>query len=198
MQFAVRRTWWLVPIALLFGAALTTTPAGAAPAAQRFAVVDDDQIPPAQGPANCNGGAQEASLARMNDAPVTIGETGVFVPLAASGIPVVVPNNDTDQLVVRFTGEVVLAGQPVPVTVPADTVQLQIVAVAGGVTTPLAPLNDPTFTTGVGGAHALQACTRLGPGNYTIAVRWRVVDLGANNNLTATMDDWLLSVEQNG
>jgi hypothetical protein len=196
MRITASRTWWVVPITLLFGAALIA-PADAAPGAQRVAVVDDEQIPPEQGPANCNGGVQEASLARMNDTPVTIGETGVFVPLAASGVPVVVPNNDNDQLVVRFTGDVVLAGQPVPVTVPADHVQLQIVAIAGGVATPLAPLNDPTFTTGVGGAHALQACTRLGAGNYTIAVRWRAVDVAANNNLTATMTDWLLSVEQN-
>ena len=202
MQLSASRTWWVAPIAVLFGAALAApTLAGsavAAPAAQRVAVVDDDdQIPPDQGPANCNGGAQEASLARMNDTPVTIGETGVFVALASSGVPVVVPNNDTDQFVVRFTGEVVLAGQPVPVTVPADLVQLQIVVIAGGMATPMAPLNDPTFTTGVGGAHALQACTRLGPGNYTIGVRWRVVDLDANNNLTAVMDDSLLSIEQN-
>jgi hypothetical protein len=189
MRHPARRTWWAVPIALLFGAALAA-PAGAAPA-------DDDQIPHDQGPASCAGGPQEASLARMNDTPVTIGETGGFVPLAASAVAVTVPNNDNDQFVVRFTGEAVLAGQPVPVVVPADYVQLQIVAVAGGVATPLAPLNDPTFTTGVGGAHALQACTRLGPGNYTIAVRWRVVDVATNDVLTATMDDWLLSVEQN-
>ncbi|RZU53793.1 hypothetical protein EV385_5727 [Krasilnikovia cinnamomea] len=196
MQFPTRRTWWVAPLALLVGAALTA-PALAATSAQRLAAADDPQIPHERGPAGCNGGPQEASLARMNDTPVTIGETGAFVPLATSGVPVTVPNNDNDQFVVRFTGEVVLAGQPVPVTVPADLVQLQIVVIAGGVATPMAPLNDPTFTTGVGGSHALQSCTRLGPGNYTIAVRWRVVDLAANNNLTATMDDWLLSVEQN-
>ncbi len=197
MPFPARRTWWVVPIALLFGAALAA-PAGAAAVAQRPAVVDDPQIPHEQGAATCTGGAQEASLARMNDTPSTIGETGVFVPLVLASVPVVVPNNDTDQLVVRFTGEVVLAGQPVPVTVPADHVQLQIIVISGGVPTPLAPLNDATFTTGVGGAHALQACTRLGPGNYTVAVRWRVQDVAANNVLTATMDDSLLSVEQNG
>jgi hypothetical protein len=188
MPFPTRRTWWAVPIALLCGAAI------AVPAA---AAVDDDQIPPEQGPAACVGGAQEASLVRMNDTPTSIAETGVFVPLPQSGVPAVVPGNDTDQFVVRFTAEAVLAGQPVPVTVPADHIQLQLVVVTGGVATVLAPLNDPTFTTGVGGAHALQACTRLGPGNHTFGVRWRAVDVGANNNLTATLDDWLLSVEQN-
>jgi hypothetical protein len=197
MQIPIRRTWWVVPIALLFGAALTTAPAGAAPAARLIAAADDDQIPPEQGPSNCNGGPQELSLARMNDTPSTIGETGTFVPLVSSAVPVTVPNNDTDQFVVRFSAEAVLTGQPVPQILPADLVQLQIVAVGGGVTVPLAPLNDPTFTTGVGGAHALQACRRLGAGNYTIGVRWRVVDVGMNNNLTATLDDWLLSIEQN-
>lgn len=196
MKFSARRTWWVVPIALLL-AATATVPAGAA-AGLRAAVLLDEQIPAEQGPTSCNGAAQEASLARMNDTPTTIGETGVFVPLVNSGVPVVVPANDSDQLVVRFTGEVVLTGQPVPVTVPADLVQVQIVAISGGVATVLPPANDATFTTGVGGAHALQACKRLGTGNYSIAVRWRVVDLAAASNLTATMDDWLLSVEQNG
>ncbi|GIJ77061.1 hypothetical protein SAMN05443287_101238 [Micromonospora phaseoli] len=214
MQLRARHARWLVPaaIAILVGAALTAPASAGLPArvggpgvvvdgphrfAEAMARAQDDQIPPEQGPTNCNGGPQEASLARMNDTPTTIGETGVFVPLTNSGVPVTVPNGDNDQFVVRFTGEVVLAGQPVPVTVPADHVQLQIVVIAAGVATPMAPLNDPTFTTGVGESNALQACRRLGPGNYTIAVRWRVVDVAANNALTATMDDWLLSIEQN-
>jgi hypothetical protein len=201
MHLPTRRTWWFIPaaVAVVLGAALAAPAAAgagyrlaAAPAADQ-----DDQIPPEQGVSNCNGGPQEASLARLNDTPTTIAETGTFVPLGNSGIPVNVPNADDDQFVVRFSGEIVLAGQPVPVTVPADQVQLQIVVIAGGVATPMAPLNDPTFSTWVGESNALQACKRLGPGNYTIGVRWRVVDLDVNNNLTATMDDWLLSVEQN-
>ena len=190
MQKQLRRTWWLVPTlaAALLGAAV------AAPA-QADA---DDQIPPEVGVTSCGGGTQELSLARMNDTPTTIPETGTFVPLTSAGIPVTVPPADNDQFVVRFSGEVVLAGQPVPVTVPADYVQLQIIVVnAAGVAQVMAPLNDPTFTTGVGESNALQACRRLGPGDYTIAVRWRIVDVGALNAETATMDDWLLSVEQN-
>ena len=184
-----RRTWWLVP------ALLTALLSAAAPAAA--AADEDDQIPPEVGVTSCGGGTQELSLARMNDTPTTIGETGTFVPLTSSGIPVTVPAADNDQFVVRFSGEVALAGQPVPVTVPADNIQRQIIVSAGGVTQVMAPLNDPTFTTGVGESNALQACRRLGPGNYTIGVRWRVVDLDVPNVLTATMDDWLLSVEQN-
>jgi hypothetical protein len=170
---------------------------GAAFSAPALAADDDDQIPPDVGVTNCAGGAQQLSLARMNDTPTTIGETGTFVPLTSAAIPVTVAAADTDQFVVRFSAEAVLAGQPVPVTVPADNIQLQIVISAGGVTQVMAPLNDPTFTTGVGSSHALQACRRLGPGTYTIGVRWRIVDLDVNNALTATMDDWLLSVEQN-
>ena len=191
MNLRPSRAWWLVPAAAtaMLGAALST-PAGAA-------VEDDPQIPHEQGLSNCDGGIQEQSLARLNDTPTSIAETGVFVPLTGSGVPVAVPNGDNDQFVVRFTGEAVLAGQPVPVLVPADRVELQLVVISGGVATPIPPLNDPTFTTGVGESDALQACTRLGPGNYTIAVRWRAVDVAAANNLVATMDDWLLSVEQN-
>ena len=190
MRPQTRRTRWLAPTvaAALLGAAFS------APA---LAAGEDDQIPPEVGVTNCLGGPQEQSLARMNDTPTTIGETGTFTPLTSAAIPVTVPAMDNDQFVVRFSGEVTLAGQPVPVTVPADLVQLQIVISAGGVTQVMAPLNDPTFTTGVGESNALQACRRLGPGNYTIGVRWRVVDLDLPNVLTATMDDWLLSVEQN-
>jgi hypothetical protein len=182
--------WWLVPAAtaVVLGFALT------APAA---AVDDDPQIPHEQGLSDCNGGPQEQSLARLNDTPTSIAETGVFVGLTGSGVPVNVPNGDNDQFVVRFTGEAVLGGQPVPVITPADRVELQLVVIAGGVATPLPPLNDPTFTTGVGESDALQACKRLGPGNYTIAVRWRAVDMAGADNLVATMDDWLLSVERN-
>lgn len=189
MRLQTRRTWWLAP-------AVAAVLLGAAASAPAFAA-DDDQIPPEVGVTNCLGGPQELSLARMNDTPATIGETVTFVPLTSAVIPVTVPAADNDQFVVRFSGEVVLAGEPVPVTVPADNVQLQIVISAGGVTQVLAPLNDPTFTTGVGESNALQGCRRLGPGNYTIGVRWRIVDLDADNGLNATMDDWMLSVEQN-
>jgi len=186
------RKWWLVPAtaATLLGAALTT-PAGAA------VFEDDPQIPHEEGLSNCDGGVQEQSLARLNDTPTGIGENGVFVPLNGSGIPVSVPNGDTDQFVVRFTGEAVLDGQAVPATTPADRIELQLVVISGGVATVLPPLNDPTFTTEFGESDALQACKRLGPGNYTIAARWRIVDEPGANNLAATMDDWLLSVEQN-
>jgi hypothetical protein len=189
MRLHTRRTWWLAPAAAALLAAAFSAPA--------FAADEDDQIPPEVGVTSCLGGPQELSLARINDTPTTIGETGTFAPLTSSGIPVVVPAADNDQFVVRFSGEVVLAGQPVPVTVPADNVQLQIIISAGGVTQVMAPLNDPTFTTGVGESNALQACRRMGPGNYTIGVRWRIVDLDVANVLTATMDDWMLSVEQN-
>ena len=190
MRLQTRPTWWLAPAvaAVLLGGAFS------APA---FAADDDDQIPSEVGVTNCLGGPQELSLARTNDTPTTIGETGTFVPLTSAGIPVTVPPADNDQFVVRFSGEVALTGQPVPVTVPADNIQLQIIIIAGGVTQVMAPLNDPTFTTGVGESNALQACRRLGPGNYTIAVRWRIVDLALPNALAATMDDWMLSVEQN-
>ncbi|MEU4214846.1 hypothetical protein [Actinoplanes sp. NPDC026623] len=190
MRPQTRRTRWLAP-------AVAAALLGAAFSAPALAAGEDDQIPAEVGPSACLGGPQQLSLARMNDTPTTIGETGTFVPLANSGVPVTVPPAANDQFVVRFSAEAVLAGQPVPVTVPADNIQLQIIITGGGVTQVMAPLNDPTFTTGVGESNALQACRRLGPGNYTIGARWRIVDLGANNQLTATLDDWMLSVEQN-
>jgi hypothetical protein len=114
------RRMWLVPAtAALLGAAL------AGPAAAQ----DDPDTPPDHGLSTCDGGVQEQSLSKLNDTPTTIGETPGYVPLAGSGVPVTVPFGDNDQFVVRFTGEAVLTGQPVPVVVPADRIELQLVVV---------------------------------------------------------------------
>jgi hypothetical protein len=133
----------------------------------------------------------------MNDTPTTIGETGVFVPLPNATVNVVVPGGDVDQIIVTFTAESELVGQPLTYAPPVDIVQLQLVVASAAGVQVLAPLNDPTFTSDVGQANALQACRRLPAGNYTVGVRWRIVDVGMMNALTATLDDWLLHVEVN-
>jgi hypothetical protein len=153
----------------------------------------DEEIPPEVGLSSCVGTNQEAALVRMNDTPTTIGETGVFVPLPGAAVPVPVPANDTDQILVTFSGSSQLTGQPLTYALPADLVQVQILL--NGV--PMPPLNDPTFTTDVGQANALEACRRVPAGNYVVSVRWRIVDNAMMNALSATLEDWVLHVEVN-
>jgi len=198
MKSAGRRPLLLVPT--LAFVLLGAVAAGAGPgwadgpdrSVQQRVTALDDEIPPEVGVTNCVGGAQEASLVRMNDTPTTIGETGVFVALTDAHVPVTVPANDADQLLVRFTGDVTLTGQ-LPLVLPADRVELQVLL--DGV--PMLPLNDLTFTTVIGEANGTQACRRVGPGAHQVEVQWRIVDEFMFDALNATMDNWLLSVEVN-
>jgi hypothetical protein len=184
-------------VAVLLGSAAAANASSTAADGPRPLAALDEQIPPEQGPQGCRGLNQEAALVAMNDTPTVIGETGVFVGLPDSTIDVTVPNNDTDQIIVTFTAESELTGQPVTYTPPVDIVQLQLVIVNAAGVQVLAPLNGPTFTSDVGQANALQACRRLSAGTYTVGVRWRIVDVGMMNALTASLDDWVLHVEVN-
>jgi hypothetical protein len=149
---------------------------------------------PAGGLAACNGGAQEASLVRLNDVPVTIGETPNPVLVPGAVIPFQTPANDTDQILVRFDAEARLEGQPNTFVTPADF--LQVVVLLDGV--PMSPDNDQMFTTDIGQSDATSDCKRVGPGNHVVTVFWQLVDQAAADVLTGTLDDWLLEVRISG
>jgi hypothetical protein len=141
----------------------------------------------------CNGGAQERALTRMDDQPTTIAEDVVFVALPGAAVPFNVPAGDNDQIIVTFSAEAVLGGQTTPLTVPTDSIQLQIL-LDGAV---MFPLNDLNFTTDAGHANAIEACRRVGEGNHVVTVEWFLFDQGAASVLTGTLDDWTLHVEIN-
>lgn len=200
----MRRRGWLVVPALLAGLALAA-PGWAAPPpdlAPRAAAVEeepDEAIDePGAGLQQCNGGAQEAALTRMNDLPTTLAENATFAPLPGAFVQFVTPANDTDQILVTFSAEARLQGQPVNYNAPVDAMQIQVLL--DGV--PMSPLNDLTFTTDAGEANATQACEKVSSGDaavaHTVRVEWLLVDQDGNNNvLTGTLDDWLLHVEVN-
>jgi len=181
------RKWIVVPLlaacALALGAVGT---AQAAPAASGADVVINDVQA-------CDGGAQEAALTRSDDTPTTIGENPVFVPLPGAFVPFNVPNGDSDQIIVTFSAEAILGGQTTPLTVPTDSMQLQIL-LDGAL---MFPLNDLNFTTDAGHANAIEACRRVGPGNHQVTVQWFLFDQGAASVLTGALDDWTLHVEIN-
>ncbi|HEU4426205.1 MAG TPA: hypothetical protein VFR67_27010 [Pilimelia sp.] len=147
---------------------------------------------PVNGWAACDGGAQLASLSRLNDAPVSIGETANPVPLAGSSIPFFVPNGASRQVLARFDAETRLQGQTFDI--PSDFIQVWVLL--DGM--PMSPDNDLMFTTSFGQSNATQDCRRVGPGNHVVSVVWQLVDQTAADNLIGTLDDWLLSVEING
>lgn len=190
--------------AVLAGPVLAGPVQAAQPPSLAAAAAVDDEEPdeaidePGNGVLQCNGGAQEAALVRMNDLPTNLAENGVFVPLPGANISFVTPANDSDQILVTFSAEARLLGQPVNYNAPVDALQIRVLL--DGV--PMNPLNDLTFTTDAGQSNATQACHRPAVDDAAVAhivrVEWLLVDQDANNNvLTGTLDDWLLHVEIN-
>ncbi|MBV1850063.1 hypothetical protein [Catellatospora tritici] len=187
----------LATLAAILAVGAGATPGSAAPAATRLAAAVEDRAVDAQpvGLTACNGGAQEASFVRMQDTPTGLVENGAFAPLPGASIPVNIPAGDSDQLVIIVSAEARLQGQTVTYTAPMDFLQVRILI--NGV--PVGP-NDLSFTTGAGESDATQACKRVSApaaaaAVYTVSVEWLIVDQGANNVLTGTLDDWTLNVQ---
>jgi len=197
----------LLVIPMLLGLAFTAVLAGPVQAGQpgltAAAVVDDEEHDeaidePGNGVQQCNGGAQEAALVRMNDLPTNLVENGVFAPLPGSNISFVTGAGDSDQILVTFSAEARLLGQPVNYAAPVDALQIRILL--DGV--PMSPLNDLTFTTDAGQSNATQACHRVTSGDvavvHTVRVEWLLVDQDGNMNVDiGTLDDWAVHVEIN-
>lgn len=178
---------------LLAGQAQATGPVPAAAPGGQLATEDQALDEPGNGLANCLGGPQEASLARLNDQPFNLVENGVPAPLPGSAIAFTTPANDSDQIMVTFSAEGRLQGQSGSVVAPVDFLEVQVLL--DGV--PMPPVNDLAFTTDAGQADATQTCKRVGEGAHTVRVVWQLVDQGMNDVLTGTLDDWTLHVEIN-
>lgn len=201
MSTRTRRRWWFLPalVAMLVGG-LVAAPAQAQVTTALQPVpeeVDEAYDEDGNGPAACIGGAQEASLVQLNDLPTTLaagpGGSG-FTQLPNAVVQFVTPANDNDQILVTFSAEARLTGQPVTYVPPLDFLGVQILLDGA----PMPPLNgDLMFTTDAGQANATQACRRVGRGQHTVRVVWRLVDQGAQNPLEGILDDWALHVEIN-
>jgi|GEM_PF-1838194 len=186
-----------VLVLLAFGGVLLKQlPATARSAAQPLKVdaaaeVDAAYAADGDGPAACNGGAQIASLVRLNDTPVSVAETANPVPLPGAAVPFVVPAGNSAQVLVTFDAEARLTGQPNTFATPADFLRVQILL--NGV--PMPPDNDLMFTTDIGQSNATQACRRIGQGNHVVSVVWQVVDQAGASVLTGLIDDYQLTVQ---
>jgi hypothetical protein len=187
------RRWQLLLVPAVAALVLASTTAGPVQAA------DHDQAlnAPGDGVTQCVGGIQEASVARMNDLPTTLDERPGFERLPGSQITFITPANDGDQVMVTFSAEARLVGQPLTYTPPVDFLQVRIVLDGQ----PMPPLNDLAFTTDVGQSDATQACHRVLAQDQVVThrvwVEWLLVDQGSDEVLTGTLDDWTLHVEIN-
>jgi hypothetical protein len=144
----------------------------------------------------CEGKAQLSAAVLTQAAATTTGETaGAWAALTDASVEVDGPAAaaSTDQLIVTFTGEAVLNGQPNVLNPVVDSMQVRILV--NGV--PLPP-GAVAFTTDAGQSDAVQACTLVtGPGPHVVTVDWRLFDFGNNSNLTGTLNSWELHVERN-
>ncbi|MDG4831497.1 hypothetical protein O7627_19550 [Solwaraspora sp. WMMD1047] len=193
----MRRVFLLISglLVLALAGAVGPGPASARPITANLQAEEDLMISaPGQGLANCQGGVQESNIVRTNDLPTNLAENAGFALLPGSVISFVTPANDPDQIKVSFFAEARLLGAPVN-AVPTDFLQIRIML--DGVE--MDPPNDLAFTTDLGHANATQACKRIAGNDvavvHTVRVEWLLVDQGANNALTGTLDDWSLEVE---
>ncbi|MGN9909637.1 hypothetical protein ACTMTJ_19000 [Phytohabitans sp. LJ34] len=190
-----KRKLFVIPAvaAVVFGAIATGhATAAAEPVATAVNQAQLDPVPPLV----CEGKAQLSAVVLTETGVTTIGETGVmWNPLTFATVDVDGPAGaaDTDQLVVTFTGEADLTGQPNLLAAAVDAMQVRVLV--DGAVQPPGAVN---FTTDAGQSDALEVCAIVtGPGPHTVEVEWRLVDVGANNMLTGTLDSWSLHVERN-
>jgi hypothetical protein len=184
------RALLLVPavLALAAGAVVAVQSSASAQASvfQAALALDDQEVQ------HCVGGAQRRAFVDIKDVPEVIGENAGFVQLTDASITFNGPANGTDQVILIFTGEADLFGQPNVLNAVVDSLQVQLL-MDGVVLAPGAVM----FTTDAGESNALQACVLVGPGMHTATVEWWLSDIGANNALTGTMASWEFHLEQN-
>jgi hypothetical protein len=191
------RNWKMLMIpalaALVLGTNVGRVDAAAAPAGSGAGAGQSRMTP--DDVHRCDGKAQLEALVLTKAAAETIGENGAFVPVTDASVTVAGPAlaAATDQLIITFTGEASLNGQPNVLNPAVDTMQVRVL-VNGA---PLPP-GAIDFTTDAGQSDAVQACAVVaGPGPHVVSVDWRLVDFANNSALTGTLDSWVLHVEHN-
>jgi hypothetical protein len=142
---------------------------------------------------NCDGGVQEASLVRTDNAPVTIGENLEYTSIPDTLRTFTTPAGDTDQVRVGFTAEASLFGALFDNAAPADVLGVEIRLDGAALPAP----GDLAFTTGIFQANATLVCQRVSQGVHTVEVYWRVIDQGTDQNLSGRIDDWSLDIQIN-
>jgi len=139
-----------------------------------------------------DGGAVVKVYTKTNDAPATIGEGTGFVPVP--GMARTISWGGTagqETLIVTFSAEAQLRG---PESGDFDWIEIEVRL--DGV--PMEPhdAGSPTALTGNEnyGLYSGTFVKRVGPGTHTVQVFWKLVDNGANNDLSGWIDDTTLLI----
>jgi hypothetical protein len=136
----------------------------------------------------CDGGAQEAILTNIQDAPATVGE-GALVALPSSSVPASATTND-DTITVTLIGEASMSGV-------SGNDRIEVEARLDGVA--MEPTPGPVgFHTGSGqDSNAARWCKRVPAGTHTVQIFWHTVDVSPVGTVTGTLDDYTVQVQRN-
>jgi hypothetical protein len=189
-----------VGVALTIGAAAPVAAVHTVSTSATVAVLDDDKAvngDNAVGLNTCSGGVSKQTIVRSNDIPFNLVENPTLMPLPGASVVFNIPAGDSDQVVLLFTAEGRVQGQPLSYVAPVDFLRVQLfidgVPVGG---------NDVSFTSGAGESNATQACKRVstpvgGAVAHTVTVQWMLIDQAIGSVLTGILDDWSVTVEIN-
>jgi hypothetical protein len=140
-----------------------------------------------------SGGPVRRFVARVQDAPRTIGETAGFNLLVGSTTTMTVPVGQTDIFVVTLSGECRLfqasAEDWVQVEVRRNNVRIEPNTPAGDT---MAFCSDNNWNM----SSATFVSPRVGAGAHTFTVHWRLVDNAPLAVLQGWLDDWTFLVQQ--
>jgi len=137
------------------------------------------------------GGAVKRFAARVQDAPLQIGETAGFNLLPGSPITMSIPGGQIDGFVVTFSAECRLFGAS-----PDDWVQVEVRR-NGVPVEPHTPAGDTMAFCGDDNWNMNSATfvtPRLRAGNHTFTVHWRLVDSAPAGVLRGWFDDWTFHI----
>ncbi len=177
-----RKKLWLVPV-------LAALVIGGATAGQAQAGPDGIGV---QDVLSCDGGVQEKVFVRTDSAPTAIAETGWTQIPGGMQVNFNVPNGDNDHVLMQFSAKAQLDNPNFPAVLPTDSILIAIL-INGVPQEPL--LLDHVFNTDTGQSDMVQACRRLGPGNYQVTVEYLVIDTAPFVMLTGELDGKALHVQ---
>jgi len=154
-----------------------------------WAQADTQKDTSAAAPTTCDGGVQKRSLSRTETIPVQAGESLVYSQVPG-GAYTRTFTTAADQVRIQFSAEASLFGAQANNT---GTDALGIDISLDGVRLPA--VGDLAFALRPFEAHSVTVCRRVASGTHTVSVLWRVIDGGANNNVTARLDDATLDIQ---
>lgn len=179
----------IATVALASVAALTFAPTEAAPADQspRQQTARAGTAARAAAPVACNGGVSKGLRTRLEPVPFSFaGTSNAFVSVPGAQVTLAGPTRGTDTVLVTYSAETYYTGTGwMGLEVHKNGARIAPFANNGS---PFAFASKPEYE-----SHSAQFCTRIGPGNHTIAVK---VGTTGGASESGWLDDWTLSIQR--